>query len=104
MYRYCYPAPSDFSDEALFGSVKIGEEIKTYKRVYSTKDYTPWYYNNPKSKLLRDDPLPPCIFGVPIIDYLNNHTVRQLLHVPDYVQAWETCSSTCQYTSGYNAS
>jgi hypothetical protein len=77
------------------GLKKVGSELKAYKKTYTSKDYTPWAYKNTESKLLKD--LPPCTFGVPIIDYFNDPTVRHLLHIPDSVQAWDFCTSDITY-------
>lgn len=36
--------------------------------------------------------LPPCTFGMPIMDYLNRADVRAALHVTSDIQAWELCT------------
>ncbi len=53
-------------------------------------DYTPWYFKklygkNYKEKMLKDDGLPPCTFGIPLMDWANDPTVREQLHIPDYI-------------------
>lgn len=62
----------------------------------TSKDYTPWMHPNIKGRgekpKLKD--LPPCTFGQPIIDYLNNATVREALHIPYYVGIWDMCNMT----------
>lgn len=40
-YRPCYQVKK--SSEA-YGRVQIGQEAKVYRRHYTTKDYTPWFY------------------------------------------------------------
>lgn len=35
--------------------------------------------------------VPPCIFGAPVIEYLNREDVRQALNIPNKVQAWDLC-------------
>lgn len=83
MYRRCYGPGALLKSEPL-GSALIGDEVKTYRRHYTTKDYTPWAYNK---KLLKEDvnPLGYCTFGLPMIDYINREDVRHLLHIPDEV-------------------
>jgi len=41
--------------------------------------------------------IPPCIYGTPVADYFNRQDVREALHVPDYVQAWELCTGNIHY-------
>ncbi len=48
--------------------------------------------------------LPPCTFGVPIIDWINRADVRQSLHIPDKVQAWDLCTDSIGYDSLAKAS
>jgi serine carboxypeptidase-like clade 1 len=50
-------------------------------------DYTPWVHKklNKEGKLMGYNDLPPCTFGVPIIDWINRADVRQSLHIPDKV-------------------
>jgi hypothetical protein len=54
-------------------------------------DYTPWLKNSLGE-------LPPCTFGVPLIEWANDATVREQLHIPDYVQAWDMCEGDIDYT------
>lgn len=54
VYGICYPAPTEKTQNDSFeiyeskevGITKIGNEIKTYKRQMSAKDYTPWLFRN----------------------------------------------------------
>ena len=36
--------------------------------------------------------LPPCTFGDPIIDYLNDPKVKKALHIPSNALEWDLCS------------
>lgn len=72
--------------EAVTGHKKT----KKVKQGFTAKDYTPWLFKNNR----RDDKprvkgslgeLPPCTFGIPLINWANNATVRKQLHIPDYV-------------------
>lgn len=75
--------------------------MKAYKTSYTSKDYTPWLYRNQNKKNLQE--LPPCTFGTPLIEYFNDPTVRDLLHItPVTDQAWDMCTSGISYTSGYD--
>ncbi len=80
----------------------MGDEIKTYKKSYSAADYTPWLFKSLDKNLLRD--LPPCTWGDPIIDYFNQAEVRQALHIPDSIQAWDFCTSNIEYQESHNGS
>ena len=90
LYRPCY-YERDQPGEA-YGYSQVGDEIKKYRRFYTTKDYTPWLYKSPTHELQSSE-LPPCIFGVPIVDYLNTEEVRDALHIPQQVQPWEMCTT-----------
>lgn len=48
--------------------------------------------------------LPPCTFGSPIIEYLNNEEVRSKLHIPDDIQDWDLCLDGINYTRGAEGS
>jgi len=41
--------------------------------------------------------LPPCTWGNPLIQYLNDATVRTALHIPDSIQAWDLCTEEIFY-------
>ena len=77
--------------EDKYGSVMVGGELKTYKKFYTALDYTPWLYKrNPVLRQQLQD-LPPCTFGTPIIEYLNDPTVRSSLHIPHSARGWDMC-------------
>ena len=84
------------------GLSKVGNELKAYKKGYTSQEYTPWLYRHfgdEEKKRLLD--LPPCTFGIPLIDYFNREDVRSLLHIPTTVQAWDMCTSAITYHSDY---
>lgn len=81
VYRRCFtPGAYNGSDSSKYGEVYINGEKKTYKKVMSVKDYTPWLLNQdfkrkaPKYMLKDPPPGPPppnplgmCEFGIPYI-------------------------------------
>jgi hypothetical protein len=81
------------------GISRVGSEMKTYKKSFTARDYTPWAYRAADPKHLKE--LPPCTFGLPIIDYLNSATVRTALHIPDSVQAWDLCTESITYQESH---
>jgi cathepsin A (carboxypeptidase C) len=67
---------------------------KSPKKNYVTsEDYTPWL---PKMSELTNE-LPPCTWGTPLIEYLNSDEVREALHIPSAIQAWDLCRSDDWY-------
>lgn len=59
------------------GLTKVGNELKAYKKGFTAMDYTPWafrHFNDEQKKRLME--LPPCTFGIPLIDYFNTPEVR----------------------------
>lgn len=67
----------------------IGGVKKTYNKVATALDMTPWAFRNRDSL----GEVPPCIFGEPVIKYFNRVDVRAAFHIPDKVQAWDLCQS-----------
>ena len=61
-------------------------------------DYTPWLWKHPNTKQ-RLMELPPCTWGQPLIDYLGRTDVRDALHIPSTVQAWDLCTNDITYHS-----
>lgn len=43
--------------------------------------------------------LPPCTFGSSLLNYMNKQEVREAMHIPDYVQAWDLCKTGIDYYS-----
>ena len=74
---------------------KIGTGF-TKTKGYTSHDYTPW-----TQYLQNEDNLgevPPCVHGAPVLDYLNRDDVKEALHIPDYIQAWDMCEGDIDYT------
>ena len=52
--------------------------------------YTPWLLrSSPSSSLLK--------LGVGSSEYFNNLEVREALHIPKHIQAWESCTGRVKY-------
>jgi serine carboxypeptidase-like clade 2 len=81
------------------GFAVVGGQLKTFKKVYTAADYTPWTFR-PQSL----NELPPCVYGEEMTRYLNRQDVRNSLHIPDFVQGWEMCKGDIDYTRGPYAS
>jgi cathepsin A (carboxypeptidase C) len=111
VFRKCYTNTDDpvsfLYAEDNFGMAKVGNQIKTYRKYYTTADYTPFLYHHEVQearKMVAD--IPPCVYGSYVVDYLNKYEVRTALHIPDDVQAWGYCTDNplWNYASGKNAS
>ena len=113
VYGYCYDTTPPSSNEEAFemyqaesqvGFQVVDGELRTYKKYATPQDYTPWAFPSfaQDRTLLRD--LPPCTFGYPLIEYLNRADVKESLHIPSYVQAWDLCTSEISYTELEQAS
>lgn len=98
VYGKCY-SPDGKSAMSLYdtlqstGFTKIGNEIKTYQKFFSSNDYTPFLARgklNPDNRL---QVVPPCVYATPIMSYFNNQTNRRNLNIPDDVDSWDLCSS-----------
>ena len=76
---------------------------RTHQQYISAADYTPWLprFQKKGSKL---NELPPCTFGSSLLDYMNSDAVREAMHIPDYVQAWDLCKTGIDYLSGQKGS
>jgi len=99
-YGICYgPEPHPQLYKASHGVTFINGVEHTYKRHYTAADYTPWLFESfTNSNGAENSPsIPPCIYGTPVADYLNREDIRELLHIPDYVQAWELCTDHINY-------
>ena len=72
-------------------------EAGSKKRGWTQNDYTPWLKRPVREgeEILRE--LPPCTYGSGLLDYLNLDVVRQALHVPNDVQAWDLCTNEINY-------
>jgi hypothetical protein len=79
------PLDPNTKSSHLLGEVMVGGEVKKYKKFYTAKEYTPWLYDHPSDNLKDENPLGPCSFGIPMIEFINDPEVRDLLHIPTTV-------------------
>jgi len=119
IYGECYGGANDtekFSND--LESYRNGGEKRELraaqpKKGYTARDYTPWMFRN-KNKLglvrssadAEERPvgdLPPCTFGIPLMDFMNDPDVRTQMHIPEYVQNWTMCKDDFNYTMFENA-
>jgi hypothetical protein len=111
IFGYCYglPDPNATQNEMHLavpghkerGLTVVSGHLKSYKKTFSQKDYTPWlprFRLADKVKNLKETP--PCVDGAAVIQYMNQADVRTALHIPAEYPAWDMCNSdTFQYTS-----
>lgn len=77
IFGTCWGVPSsDGSHEKHYtrqdrALTAVGGKLKTHKRVFTPRDYTPWFYRQFPNQGLGDDEDIDCTFGAPIHDYLN---------------------------------
>jgi hypothetical protein len=103
LYRRCLnPGPPLLGDP--IGLVEINGEVKQYRRHYTQADYTPWLFKENLMGKLETNPLGPCTFGIPMLEWANSKEVRAALHIPHDIQAWEMCSRNVGYDMNKNAS
>lgn len=100
LYRKVYPDEGLLAKRAKGGkvllkgdnrlqSVNVNGEEKTYKAGMTMKEYTPW------AKHISEKASHP-LLGAYMSDYINRPDVRQALHIPDDMPAWEQCSDKAQ--------
>lgn len=46
IYRRCWGNPFNLTNEKLYATAEVNGELKTYKRFTSTKDRTPWLFDD----------------------------------------------------------
>jgi len=99
IFGYCWGLPTEdgshksIPKEGELGLTAVGGQIKTYKKVFTQKDYTPWAFPNlPNKKNLKETP--PCVDGEFIIKYLNRPEVRHALYIPDSARGWDMCAGS----------
>ena len=104
LYRRCLDPGVANDTEDLYKYYEIDGEIKKYKAKFTHADYTPWLFKKhlQGTPELGGSPPPPnplgsCTFGLPLLEWTNDKEVRQLLHIPKEVQAWEMCSTSVGY-------
>lgn len=82
----CWKPPAG---ESKVGLKMHNGELTTYNKWVTALDLTPWAFRNVKD--LKE--VPPCVYGQPIIDYLNEKDVRDALHIPSSYKQWDLCNS-----------
>lgn len=110
VYGKCYDAttgcapPSYNSD----GKPRLQSAAETHRRAYTAQEYTPWLT---QFKLQKEDEsvkqpreLQSCTWDKPMEDYMNDLTVRDLLHIPQTANAWTGCTKKVVYTVGERGS
>lgn len=58
------------------GLLRVGNEIKPYRRYYTAAEATPFLKDGPYRKLKNLKLNPPCVYVTPVNEYLNNPSVR----------------------------
>jgi len=101
-----YDAEGENKQTQLFESREMGVSnvrgnLKFYKKGFTAMEYTPWLFRHQTADDKHLQSLPPCTFGVPLLEYFNSETVRTALHIDDSTQAWDMCSDSIFYTSDY---
>ena len=104
LYGRCYYDEKEAFD--LVGFINVGGKVRGYKKYATAMDLTPWIFDGEGQRPTNSDLLelstfaPPCIYGKPLVEYLNRNDFRHALKIPDDVQAWEICNTSI--TSGYD--
>jgi serine carboxypeptidase-like clade 2 len=100
IFGTCYGLSQE--EEATRGRGLMEVENKS-KGSFTAADYTPWAFPKFKNKsgfgpetVVKETP--PCVYGGPLTDYLNRGDVKQALHIPDSIQAWEMCKGDIDYS------
>jgi len=91
LYRYLYPDTINLSEEERWAETEVHGETKRYRRGFTHKEYTPWAAQQARN--FTDAP----ILGDYMTDYMNREDVRDALHIPSSVQAFEECSYYLNY-------
>jgi hypothetical protein len=76
------------------GTARVGSEVKSYRRHYTSKDVAPWAWAPTKPGKLGDTYVVDqtfCDIAVPYIDWINRAEVREAFKIPQVVQAWQMC-------------
>jgi len=95
IFGYCYhpdtPEGKKLPKAGELGMSVVDGQIKTYKKVWTPQEYTPWAFKKTTHKDLKETP--PCVNGQFIINYLNRADVRAALHIPTSYPGWDMCTS-----------
>lgn len=95
----CYTNPSSLEHLSLYegkasGLYRTGNEIKAFKRYYTAGDLTPFLKNPLGSKLGGKLKLiPDCVYAKPLLDYMNDPTVKAALHIGVSAPMWDLCNA-----------
>ena len=103
IFGYCYGLPKNQKEHALHherGLTAVNGQIKSYKKSFTAADYTPWarYRQRRAAKNGGVGEVPPCVYGDPLLAWMNQADVRKAMHIPDSYPAWDMCSGTINYT------
>lgn len=69
-----------------------------FKRFYQAADYTPFLKTPTSGFAKRLQLVPDCVYAKPILDYLNNATVKAQLNIPPSAPAWDLCNGNFSKT------
>jgi len=107
----CWGLPTEegkpFTQAREKGLTTVGGTVKSFKKNFTAGDYTPWAdplfllnkYRKDKGLPPKEvGELPPCVYGDPVVAYFNTKTVRDALHIPSNVQAWDMCTDQIDYS------
>lgn len=93
IFGFCYGLTADENNNNMtqagdMGFSVVNGQIKTFKKVFTADDYTPWATNkNLKSKQNLKE-TPPCVNGEYITTWMNRADVRAALGIPDNYPGW----------------
>jgi hypothetical protein len=91
VFGKCWPTTSPSSILKTPGN----EAEKKLKTTFTAFEYTPFIKSTLYTLRSDDQPaklVPECAYTAPLIQYMNNDTVRTALHIPASLPAWEFCS------------
>ena len=73
VFGKCYSTPSAFQ---MYGSSSLSQnDDTTYKNYFTAADYTPFnYIKRRMERRLKETP--PCVYGGPLVSYLNTDSVK----------------------------
>ncbi|TNV79612.1 hypothetical protein FGO68_gene8756 [Halteria grandinella] len=116
VFGKCWPsqAPAAGSSEpemykgfAKFLQTPSDNQKKSFKNFFTANEYTS-FINRRKSQEEEGKVglVPPCTYSAPLIEYMNNASVRTALHIPASAPVWELCNGPINgnYTKYANGS
>ncbi len=90
--------------EGLYGESIVGGVKKRYKKFFTSKDYSPWLYEENEGMLGALQMPLHAVNTSGIADWLNRADVREILNIPTEAPAWQQCADNYPYTKQANAS